>query len=71
MCLHWTVLWEPRLHGTAMGVERVAGTEGLDSSVFGLYPCERQAGSGTECAEHVNLGAAALGVVHTSSGCSY
>ena len=28
------VLWEPRLQGTAVGVERVAGTEGLHRAAF-------------------------------------
>lgn len=56
------VLWEPRLHGTAVGGVRAAGTEALHRDIFGLHSCERQAGSGRGCAKHTSLAPAVLGV---------
>jgi len=46
-----------------MGVERVAGTEGLHRDIFGLCALERQAGPGRGCAEHASLGPAGLGAL--------
>lgn len=56
------VLWEPRLHGAAVGWLRVTGTEALHRDVFGLHSCERQAGSGRSCAKHTSLEPAVQGV---------